>query len=260
MTYIITAITDRGNFKTVNQDAFYVKSTTIGRATIIFGIVCDGLGGLSDGEFASSYVVQSFVRWFENFLMEPFIKEIDFKEICQSWNEVLQNCNNKLINYGERRNLQTGTTMNAILIIKNQYLIANIGDSRAYSIIKRVKQITMDHSFVNQEVENGRLSQTEAKIDPRQHLLTRCVGVYKCVAADFYFGKIKGNQTLIHCSDGFYKEVSEKEIVKIFEEEKNNGEMGLNRAVSNIVEIVKTRGEKDNITVLAIKKEKSRFL
>ncbi|MDF2534651.1 MAG: PrpC [Bacillales bacterium] len=260
MTYIISAITDRGNFKTVNQDAFYVKSTTIGRTAIVFGIVCDGLGGLSDGEFASSYVVQSFVRWFESFLKEPFIKEINFNEICKSWDEVLQKCNNKLINYGERRDLQSGTTMNAILIIKNQYLIANIGDSRAYSIIKRVKQITKDHSFINQEVENGRLSRAQAKIDPRQHLLTKCVGVYDCVAADFYLGKIKGNQTLIHCSDGFYKEVSEREIVKILEEEKNNGEIGLNRAVTTIVEIVKTRGEKDNITVLVIKKEKLRFL
>lgn len=260
MGYIITAVTDKGNFKKVNQDAFYVKSTLIGRTSIVFGVVCDGLGGLSYGEFASSFVVQNFIMWFEKFLNKPCINEKEFKKICLEWNNILDNCNKRLIAFGRRRNFLTGTTFNAILIIKNRYMIANLGDSRTFSIIKRVKQITKDHSVVEKEVEDGCISPEDAKNDSRQNILTKCLGVLEYIDADFYYGKIKSNQILINCSDGFYKEVNRSELAKIFKEGKSYGEYSLNNAVRSVVDLVKNRGENDNITVLAIKKEKLRFL
>ncbi|MDF2558056.1 MAG: serine/threonine-protein phosphatase [Bacillales bacterium] len=259
MGYIISARTDKGSLKNINQDAFYVKSTTIGRKSIVFGIVCDGLGGLSSGEFASSLVVQSFIQWFKRFQRGPSDKELELREISHDWKEILHICNKKLLAFGERRNLQTGTTINAILIIKNQYMIVNVGDSRAFSILKRIKQITNDHSIVSQEILDGRLTNKEAKTDPRRHILTKSIGAFDHVEADFYFGKIKGNQILIHCSEGFYKEVDAKELAQIFKREEITEEDGLNKALSNVVDLAKFRGEKDDITVLAIKKQKMRY-
>ena len=132
---ILTAYcTDAGTVKKVNQDALLIKTAEYEGMEIAFMCVCDGMGGLSMGEYASRQLIYEFANWFDE-QFESILEGEDWQhDIMNQWVDLLENVNIELQKYGNENGIKLGTTCTAMLIIDRKYYIIHIGDSRVYEI------------------------------------------------------------------------------------------------------------------------------
>ena len=174
MDFIISASTDVGKKKAVNQDALLVRCITARGASIVFAALCDGMGGFSQGEIASATVLHAFEKWSRESL--PKLCEQDFSDatIKAQWFAIVDDMNTLICEYGMRKGIKIGTTLTTMLLTEARAYILNIGDTRAYEICDGIRQITRDHSLVAREVEQGRLTPEEAERSPKRNILTQC--------------------------------------------------------------------------------------
>lgn len=257
MNYLIGACSDIGLKKKTNQDSYcYKVIETEGNERICFSILCDGMGGLTKGEVASATVVKSFSEWIEKRL--PVLLENDFSEkiLSYEWNRLIIEQNKKIYKYGEENKIMLGTTLTVLLIVKGILYIANVGDTRAYKIANNnVMQITIDHSLVQKEIEKGKLTKESAKNDPRKNILLQCVGAAKNVSGDIFIDKVKENNVYILATDGFWNKIEEEDLYNNFNADILQSEEGIKNNIKNLIELVKGRNEKDNITAIVVKCE-----
>lgn len=253
MKHIVSATTDVGIRKTVNQDSLVVKvfETPIGE--VVFAVLCDGMGGLSKGELASAAVVHACSEWIANRCDTLFSEKINWKTLYQEWNDLIQQQNEQIRNYGIKCGIKLGTTLTAILLAAGKYYIAHIGDSRAYEIKNSVKQLTRDHTVTAEEVRNGKITKEQEKTDSRQHILLQCIGVSQNITPEIYYGKCKKNAVYMLCSDGFRHKITESEILEIFHPNKMKLQKSMQEREQYLIDLNKKRGEQDNISVITIK-------
>lgn len=155
--------------------------------------------------------------------------------------------------YGARQGVSLGTTLTMILIFGNKYIAAHVGDSRLYQISSELRQLTKDHSLVAREVEQGKITSDEAKVDKRRNILLQCVGASNVVTPQIFVGQAVPNEVFVLCSDGFRHEVQDEEIFGTLAPDLLNNEAVIKKTLVDLVELNKTRGETDNITAVAIK-------
>ena len=255
MRFSIAAKTDVGIVKKTNQDGLSVKVFDTMQGEIVFAVLCDGMGGLSKGEVASTTLVSAFNEWAENRLPLICNSPIEDSVIRTQWEEIVLKQNESIKKYGLRQGIRLGTTLVAMLITGERYYVMNIGDSRAYEISDNLYQITKDQTFVAREIEQGRMTPEQAKVDSRRNVLLQCVGASDYIYPDMFFGKTKRNAVYMLCSDGFRHEISPSEIYEkfCFSALKDNSAMNVN--ASSLIELNKSRQERDNISVLLIKTE-----
>lgn len=255
----IDAYSDIGNKKKVNQDALIVKqarTSSIGR--VCFACLCDGMGGLSQGEVASSSLVNRMGQWFQNefphiISVEDVTEDLsacgdtrpDFtRQIQAQWEMIVRQMNQGLKQYGNEQGFKLGTTAVFLLIMQGEYLIMSVGDSRAYMFNKKdIKQITHDQSYVQQQMDLGRMTKEEAEKSPDKSVLLQCIGASENVYPDFFRGKVDDDANFLLCSDGLWRLLSNDEIIK-YGSQKNG--------IKKMTELVKSRGETDNISGLVI--------
>ena len=139
--------------------------------------------------------------------------------------------------------------MVAATILKDTLYITNVGDSRLYVIGNGIRQITHDHSLVEEMVRMGKLTEEEGRNHPDKNIITRAIGVKETVAVDCFEEKI-GIRDVILCSDGLTNMVSDEQIQQIIKTEKN-----LQKAAELLVETANRNGGRDNITVLLISRK-----
>lgn len=250
MSFIIAASTDKGIVKKVNQDSFSVKraNTSFGEAT--FAIMCDGMGGFSSGEIASGSVVTMFSKWFDNFFSFP--NELNENEIKTQWNSLAISANETIKKYGMKNDCKLGTTLTAMLFLNNMYYCINVGDSRGYLLRdNELIQLTVDQSYIQREISEGRLTIEEAKTHPYRNVLLQCIGCDNNLVTDFYSGSYETNDLFLLCSDGFRHEIEGNEISAMLSGDYDSVE--LTERIESLIELNKTRGEKDNITCLVVK-------
>lgn len=139
MRYMGSAVTDTGIIKKTNQDSVCLKiADTKEHGQIAMGVICDGMGGLEKGELASATVIRTFEEWFDKQL--PWkIREYTWEGLAADWERMLKASNQRILNYGKRLQITLGTTVSAILIIEEKYMIAHVGDSRIYKIKESVE-------------------------------------------------------------------------------------------------------------------------
>ncbi|MGL5694994.1 MAG: PP2C family protein-serine/threonine phosphatase [Peptostreptococcaceae bacterium] len=252
MNFISTYKTDIGR-KYTNQDGLLIKEANSARGKIGLFAICDGMGGLEKGELASSTVINSMSVWFEEVL--PNL--LNNKNICESIKISLINCieseNKKISSYGKSFGIQLGTTVTAMIIIDDEYIVIHVGDSRIYLICDKLVQITKDQSFVQREVDRGNISMKEAKTHPNKNVLLECVGITPNVNVLTYRGKIKNDEIYLICSDGFYNMLSEDELLEKLNKNRVVNESQMKDASYELVELVKEREEVDNISMVVIK-------
>ena len=136
-----------------------------------------------------------------------------------------------------------------MLITQNRYYVLNVGDSRAYEISDRVKQITADQTFVAREIALGNMTEEQAKHDERRNVLLQCVGASDEVYPDMFFGETHGNAVYMLCSDGFRHEISADEIFEKLNPDVLLDEYMMNVNAEGLIELNKARKERDNISV-----------
>lgn len=252
MEIVVGAVSDKGNIKPTNQDNFLVKIYEDNDKDIGLFVMCDGMGGLSFGEVASSISVKYFKEWFDK-NYEKVINEKDEDKLTSFMAKIVEDVNKKIKDYGEEESAKVGTTVSALLLCNSKYYIAHVGDSRIYKINKGIKQLTEDHTLVAMNVKNKTMTKEEAKNSSKKNILTQCVGVKENIEVYKDVGKTCKNDIFVLCCDGFYNKFEEKELFNEIKKIKNSIDNDvLQEAAQRFVDKVKKRGERDNISVIIV--------
>lgn len=252
MKYYISASTDVGNYRDVNQDSCLVRKLRTKIGNMAFAVMCDGMGGLADGEVASSSVVNAFSEWFYRYLPTLSQSEIKESDIKAQWTSVAQSINDGIKMYGRQHQCMTGSTVTVLLLTDDKYYLLNIGDSRAYVVKEKVTQMTVDHTLVEREMRLGNMTPEQAAVSPMRSVLTRCVGVTEKVFPDFFFGKTQKNAVYFLCSDGFRHKITNDEIKDCFLQGVKEKEPQMKKREEYLIDLNKKRNESDNISVITI--------
>lgn len=252
-TFMTAYHTDVGLQKKTNQDGLLLKSgtTTLGKVALF--VICDGMGGLSQGELASATVIQRMNEWFVGDFQEVLHQENATTVIPIALEAFIQSCNKRIMEYGQAQRIQLGTTITALLIIENTYYLLQIGDSRAYKMTKSLQQLTKDQTLVAKEIEQGKLTEAQAKKDPRRHILLQCVGANNQLEPVITTGKVEKGTIFLLCTDGFYRQLAHEELEEQLVSVPFHSEKNMKLKLVEIIETVKERGEKDNISAIMIK-------
>lgn len=251
---VITAFcNDIGNVKKVNQDSLSIKVFSTTQGKVVFAMVCDGMGGLEQGELASKEVILALNQWFESSFLKIVSKGRFSKEwLWRQWEYEIAKIKHKMKEYGSRFGVAMGTTLSALLIYQNHYYVCHVGDSRIYRVCEELEQLTEDHTYVAREVRMGRMTVEQAEAATRRNVLTQCVGTLGEVYPQLLSGEIKENTTFLLCTDGLIHTVSEQEIGEHFAKEKIQRKEDVEKACRELTWAAMQRGESDNITVVGI--------
>ena len=256
MKFLVNGITDIGIKKKNNQDSYCYKVIESTYGEIFFAVLCDGMGGLKKGEVASATVVKHFSDWAEIKLKEILSKD-DFSDyiIRKEFGNIIKSENKKILMYGKNQGVAIGTTVTVLLIINNKYYVANVGDTRAYEINKNndIRLITHDHSLVQKEVDNGIITENQAREDSRRNILLQCIGATRNVNEDIFIGNVEKNTVFVLATDGFRNKITNQELINAYKPENIMDAQTIKQVSNNIIKIVKSRMEMDNISVIAVK-------
>lgn len=239
-------ITDRGIVRTQNQDTYRIEELANGS---LVGIVCDGMGGARAGNVASALAA------------DVFIDELKRSVVQQTPPEKLDEILNGAISLANRTVYEQsclgeefagmGTTLICALAWGNKALVANIGDSRAYHINRSgIEQISKDHSVVEDLIHRGDLTPEEARNHPSRNLITRALGTELEVECDLFSVDLEPGDTIVLCSDGLSNMVTDQELLNEVSRMESKEE-----CCPRLLEISKTRGAPDNVTIVLIEKE-----
>ena len=231
--------TDVGRARKINQDYYYVSTKPIGNLPNVF-IVADGMGGHNAGDVAS----REAIKWVIDTLHNG-----KGKDVISAMGEAINVANEQLNDLSAREpDLHgMGTTLVMATICNDTAYIANIGDSRLYLIDDGIRQITRDHSFVEEMVSLGKIAKEDARRHERKNVLTRALGVEKRIMADFFEIKFEKGSRILMCSDGLTNMVEDEEIRKIV-----SGEEHIQSAVDTLIKVANENGGMDNITSVLI--------
>lgn len=254
MKYISGCFTDIGNKKSTNEDSMLLMHASIDRQDAVFAVVCDGMGGLKKGEVASAEVVQACSQWFSNEFPKAVSGSVlDAAQISQQWQELMVEQDRRIAQYGMQKGFELGTTMVCILLFGRHYYIANIGDSRAYLLSDQIYQITHDHTVVQRKLDLGEITYEQSLTDPQRSVLLQCIGASDYVKPDFFAGEVQPNQSFLLCCDGFRHVIDPAEIFRMLRPQMLTNEKFIEKQLQSMTELIKARGETDNISALVIR-------
>lgn len=230
-------MTDIGRKREINQDYVFATDETIGNLPNLL-VVADGMGGHRAGDFASKFTVEVLAEEVQN------SKETHPEAIIGN---AIQAANERLLAEAEKDNRLEGmgTTLVAATIMDHVLYFANVGDSRLYLINKEIRQLSKDHSMVEEMVRLGGLTEEEAKHHPDKNIITRAIGVKQKVEPDFFEYRLKGGDTILMCSDGLTNMVDDDEIFQIVKSARDIVE-----AVESLIQRANENGGSDNIGVV----------
>ena len=254
MYFFQSLYTDIGIHRKSNQDSLGLFKASTERGEVLFALVCDGMGGYENGELASKVLIEEFENWFKcDFPYFIYDVNFSYEGLFRQWGRIIYECNEKLVKYGMKHGSSLGSTLTAVLFVENEYFVAHVGDSRAYVITPdKVYQMTRDQSVVAEAVRRGEITPEQAKTDRRRNMLLECIGVTPDIHPLFYTGKYREKDTFLLCSDGFWHNLTEDELIRYLDgrQFKDNRELYLR--LNYLIELDKTRGEKDNLSAVVI--------
>lgn len=240
----IVAKTDKGNVRDSNQDAYAVGEFS---DEVVWSVVCDGMGGAAGGNIASSLAVKVISDKINASYREK-MRDASIKNMLDS---ALVAANIEVYDFAEAQHelKGMGTTVVCAIVRDNQAYIAHAGDSRAYIINSGgIRQITTDHSMVQDLLAKGKITFEEAEHHPNKNIITRAVGVEKNIKIDFEQVDLNDDDTLLLCTDGLSNYVSNKEMIELMSDGKHYA------FADRLVQKANSNGGGDNITVVIITK------
>lgn len=255
MRYLSAFHTDKGLRKKYNQDSLLIQEANTASGTTLLAVLGDGLGGLQKGEIASATMVRAFSDWFQ--YQYPVLLKQGFTAdgLCGSWSHLVSELHRKLTAYRKTYGWSLGTTVEAVLFYEKRYYVFHIGDCRVYQFYKKegfLQQITKDQTYIQQEIDDGRMTPEEARKDPKRNVLLQCVGAGNDLAPDFIQGELIPGQGFLVCSDGFRHAISTEEIVEGMRLPYSYQEGLMGKQLEELTGRCRRRGEKDDITSIWI--------
>ncbi len=239
------AITDIGMCRKINEDNYYISDNE----SFPYVIVADGMGGHKAGEVASVMAVEII----ENHLKENLNETLDYVEAGEVVRQAFIAANSTIYNYAKEnyKVMGMGTTTTFAMIYQNKIITAHVGDSRAYRIGDNIEQLTKDHSYVQELVTRGEISPEMARNHPKKNYITRAMGAEDVVKVDVSIKPYNGEMVFL-CSDGLTNYVYDEEIREYMKDC-----CDLQHGAEELVKLANSRGGRDNITIVALEREKS---
>ncbi len=234
------SITDVGQKRKLNQDYVFTSERRIGNLSNVF-IVADGMGGHNAGDYASKYTVQTMVEEIERSLEQNPVRILE---------NAIKKANQKLRSKasGDEHLYGMGTTVVAATVMGRYLQVANVGDSRLYVISEEsIRQITRDHSLVQEMVRAGGLDPDEARTHREKNIITRAIGADDTVDVDFFNVELEKGDIVLMCSDGLTNMLEDEEIRMIV-----SGQRDIIEKAQKLVDMANQHGGKDNIAVILI--------
>jgi len=221
-------------------------------------LVADGIGGRTSGQIASRLAVQSAEEFVIRTRFEDAAWPIAYRsELTLEQNRLLAaatHANQKIRNLSNQDSSMKGmgTTFIGILFKEDELSIVNAGDSRLYRIrAENIEQMTQDHTLVAEQEKKGYLTKEQAIRHPQKHILTSALGVedIKNIKIDVFLAKAIKKDLYLICSDGLNDMLSDKEIVKIIND---NAHQSLKKIAFSLIHEANLAGGRDNITVVLL--------
>ena len=233
---------DVGLVRTQNQDDFRFGVIA---PNCVWAVVCDGMGGANGGNIASAAAVDYISTKITDLYKSDMTKE----QIGELMAEIVSMANNKIFKLAsdDPELAGMGTTCEFVFVKDTTVHVVHIGDSRTYAIRGgKIKQLTEDHSVVQEMVRRGELTYEEAQRHPNKNFITRALGIKSSVRLDYIEANFIYGDVLLICSDGLSNHVTTGEMVKICHE--NRGDDLINK----LIDCAKEGGGTDNITATVI--------
>lgn len=240
MKVICAYDSDKGNYRKVNQDAVFVNAMNQKNHVFAVGAVFDGIGGMEHGEIASGTLAAEMRHWFSEVCSWINLHTIEKEIIFSHFRDFAEYSNDKIWQIRQKQKINTGSTMAAIIILDDEYYIIQVGDSRVYKFHQHLQCLTID-DIVIKETEQG-----------VKNFLTNYMGKQEELDFSEYRGIVEAGDLFFVCSDGFYHFLMETDL---------QGFSTVQSCISQVIEKLKQRGEKDNISVgmMQISEEKRTF-
>ncbi|MDP1857062.1 MAG: Stp1/IreP family PP2C-type Ser/Thr phosphatase [Gemmatimonadaceae bacterium] len=240
MELTVAARSDVGMIRSGNEDSFFAHAT---KERGIF-IVADGMGGHAAGEVASEMSVQIVSRELQDLL--DVYGEVAREKVAESLRIANRAIYDRTIQEADKQGM--GTTVSMLVVSGARYLIGQVGDSRVYLLRDgALRQLTKDHSYVQEQVDAGFLTPEQARYHPYSNVITRCVGASDSVEPDTYVGEMKPGDVFLVASDGLTGMVDDRRLQQLLLSRASAG-----RVVDALIAEANYRGGLDNITAVVV--------
>ncbi|MBB6053745.1 protein phosphatase 2C domain-containing protein [Armatimonas rosea] len=250
----LAADTHKGMRRSGNEDTFGVFAIPGYEAAFV---VCDGMGGLQAGDIAANEAV----RVIEATLKARLLPDSDPAQVLLA---ALRGANDAVNSLARPRsdddeptqgnepapsNALMGTTVVAGVVRAGTLWVAHAGDSRAYRFRSgRLERLTNDHSFVDEQVRAGNMTESEARVSRFRNMITRAIGIDAVLEPEVRQETLLPGDTILVCSDGLTTMLLDDEIAPLLAEPRGS----LERQVQVLIDAANRKGGHDNITVLLV--------
>ena len=257
--FLSAAVSDQGR-RRKNEDAYLICHGNVKGRQVLLAGVFDGMGGLSDGEVASSLVRAKAEAFFKDGLLGAIKRGKAKKEgsdrlLKEGLMTVIRQANEELGRYGKKEKIRCGTTATMVVLYDKGYCVAHVGDTRAYRYQRSRKdfvRLTKDQTLVQRMVEDGEISEEEAESHVKSHILLQAVGCCKTVAPEVFCGTYREGDVFLLCSDGLRHRNTDEDMASAIRSLGTISENSLEEAGKSLVKRALAKGETDNITCLLI--------
>lgn len=226
--------TDRGLRRELNEDSFIASDPVFA--------VADGMGGHEAGEIASGMCVRALAAMPQLAKGERSVTAAVLQQYLVRADQSIR----------DATGARAGTTLTGAVVVEQMgmpyWLVMNIGDSRTYRLSQgRLRQVSVDHSEVQEMVDAGDITAEEATVHPRRHVVTRALGTGDETEADYWLLPVEEGDRILICSDGLNGELSDEDIFRILSTVPHPQE-----AVDALIQAALRSGGRDNVTAIII--------
>jgi len=237
---VVAARSDVGMIRAGNEDSFHSKVDETGG---IF-IVADGMGGHAAGEVASEMAVEILRDQLSA------LRDLHDRNAADKVMNALRGANlaiyNRTVTETDKQGM--GTTASVLIVSGRRYLIGQVGDSRIYLLRDgALRQLTKDHSYVQEQVDAGFLTPEQARYHPYSNVITRCVGASDDVEPDTFTGETRDGDIFLVASDGLTGMVDDRRLQQLL-----SSRAEPQRIVDSLIAEANGRGGLDNITAILV--------
>ena len=243
----IGMLTDVGKVRTIDEDSILAADLSFGinseSEKFLLLAVADGMGGHAKGEEASKIALNTLTKT----IIPELFGNTSFTDLLENG---IKNANQEILEYTVKNPESSGmgTTTVCALVKGNNIHLANVGDSRAYVISDdEIRRVTKDHSYVQSLIDEGQITEEEARDHPQKNVITKAVGIMESVEPDTMKLTLDDDESLLLCCDGVIAHLTDEDIHKIICNENNP-----QNACQQIVDLANQRGGSDNISLIIL--------
>lgn len=221
-----------------NQDSLSLQEVRARGGSYVLAVVCDGIGGMQEGETASGYVAEELTKWFYEEGLTLAASFFPSLQLRRSLEKRMYRIGRQLRAYGREQKISSGTTCTAAVIRNRTFLLAHLGDSRAYQIGRKCRLLTCDHVGKDGGLMKG-------------------IGTFEWHGPDLRTGYIGKEEALLLCTDGFYRLLRPWWLISMLEPAQFDENAQVEDRLGRITRLLIDKGERDNISAIYVKGGKS---